>query len=214
VFCWGPFPGFRVNVVGREPRGLVQPSDYEATCDELVAGLLAFRHPRTGEPLFDWAAKTDDIYPGLPAQGTPDVLALTAGHAYGSDIHVPYPDAPVILQPEDVARFNPAAAHLTGNHRPEGVCILRGPGVKQGAVPAEPATRLDFLPTVLHLLGLAIPEGLEGRVIESALEQPVGDRAVYTDLSLAVEAAGSVQDYSGEEAEQVEERLRDLGYLE
>ncbi len=214
VFCWGPFPAFRLNVAGREPHGIVPESDYDATCEELIGGLLAYNHPETGEPLFEWAAKTNDLYPGLPGQGRADVLALPSGCGYASDVHLPYPDAPVMLGYEHVARLNHAAALLTGNHRPDGVCILRGPGIRQGATPAEAASILDVLPTLLHLLEVPVPEGLEGRVMASALEEHAARETVYTSCPLAVEADARPPAYSSDEAERVEQRLRDLGYME
>ncbi|MDQ3347145.1 MAG: hypothetical protein M3545_04180 [Acidobacteriota bacterium] len=40
----------RLNVRGREERGIVDPADYEAVCEETSAGLLRLTDARTGKP--------------------------------------------------------------------------------------------------------------------------------------------------------------------
>ena len=51
-----------LNVKGREPQGLVEPADYEATRDELIAKLEAAPGP-DGQPLGTKVLKPQDVYP-------------------------------------------------------------------------------------------------------------------------------------------------------
>jgi arylsulfatase A-like enzyme len=103
--------------------------------------------------------------------------------------------------------------NVTGDHRPEGTLIMAGPPVRSGHQVAE-AALADVAPTVLHLLGLPLPADLDGRVITEALapeyakSRPVR-HGESTDASASPERA-----FSAEEAQQVEERLRGLGYLD
>ena len=53
-------------------------------------------------------------------------------------------------------------------HRPQGVLVMSGPGVKKGAEIASP-TILDLAPTALALLGLGAGEDMDGRVLAEAL---------------------------------------------
>jgi predicted AlkP superfamily phosphohydrolase/phosphomutase/tetratricopeptide (TPR) repeat protein len=53
-------------------------------------------------------------------------------------------------------------------HRPQGVLVMSGPGVKRGAEIASP-TILDLAPTALALLGLGAGEDMDGRVLAEAL---------------------------------------------
>lgn len=55
---------------------------------------------------------------------------------------------------------------LSGNHRPEGMLLLAGPGVRPGTLPD--ASAMDVAPTLLRYLDLAPPAGIEGRVLEDA----------------------------------------------
>ena len=52
---------------------------------------------------------------------------------------------------------------------PSGIIVMAGGPIARGAE-LESATVFDVLPTVLHLMGLAVPRGLAGRVLEEALE--------------------------------------------
>jgi arylsulfatase A-like enzyme len=96
---------------------------------------------------------------------------------------------------------------MNGSHRPEGIVILAGSAVQHGVRLAE-AQITDVAPTLLHLLGLPLPEHLDGRVLSEAL---VPGREVL----LGPEAPGTAQvaePYSAEEAAVVSQRLRGLGY--
>jgi tetratricopeptide (TPR) repeat protein len=55
-------------------------------------------------------------------------------------------------------------------HRPQGIFVLKGPGIR-GDERVEAATLLDVAPTVLTLLGLAIGEDMSGKPLVSAFEQ-------------------------------------------
>ncbi len=71
------------------------------------------------------------------------------------------------------------------------------------------ADRDCIRPTILHLMGLPVPDDMDGRVLTQALtsSRPVEFRpANLTD-------AGVQAGLSEEETTEVEERLRALGYL-
>jgi hypothetical protein len=55
-----------------------------------------------------------------------------------------------------------------GCHDRVGVLMIRGAGIRRGARIEECST-LDIAPTMLHLMGLPIPEYMRGRVLEEAL---------------------------------------------
>jgi arylsulfatase A-like enzyme len=50
------------------------------------------------------------------------------------------------------------------------VLIATGPHFKRGTKTVIPSGNVDLLPTVLHLLGLAHPKAVDGRVLVEALE--------------------------------------------
>jgi arylsulfatase A-like enzyme len=83
-----------------------------------------------------------------------------------------------------------------------------GPEVRSGET-VEDARIVDLAPTILHLMGLPVPDDMDGRVLTDVLasSRPIE----YQPASSAGEEADA--GLSAEETAEVEERLRSLGYL-
>lgn len=93
---------------------------------------------------------------------------------------------------------------MNGSHRPEGVFLLHGPGVRPGRVEAGVA---DVLPTLLSLTGRPVPFHCDGRVIREALEAPDERREV-----LGFDAPAP-HGFSAREDDALRKKLERLGYL-
>ncbi len=103
----------------------------------------------------------------------------------------------------------------TGAHRFNGVLIGCGPRVRRGQDLGE-VEIIDVTPTILHLFGVAIPEHVEGRLLDEMLvpgAAAAAPRAVQPSPMQERPAPAGEAAYSEEEARQVEARLRDIGYL-
>jgi arylsulfatase A-like enzyme len=97
-----------------------------------------------------------------------------------------------------------------------GILAIRGNAFRAGHH-LENASIVDVVPTILHLLGLAVPADLDGRVLEEAFTETFRrSRPVRRDGDPDEFAANgrAVETYSAEESEKVAERLRGLGYSE
>ena len=74
---------------------------------------------------------------------------------------------------------------------------------------------MDIAPTLLHLLGIPVPDDMDGHVLTDALEQdwlaqhPIIYQAVEPDTD-----ASQALCYDENEEAQIKERLRALGYLD
>lgn len=140
----------RLNLKGREPRGIVMPgNEYSKLVAELKSKLQLFSDPETGERVADNVFSRDEVFAGPHTDEAPDiVLVLTRYHQdykYGSnDIFGPPPDK------------------ISGNHRTEGVLIASGPSIKKG-VKLGPHNLVDVAPTILQILGVPLPEDLDGK---------------------------------------------------
>jgi hypothetical protein len=55
----------------------------------------------------------------------------------------------------------------SGYHHPKGMLLLYGPGIRGGVSIAD-TSNLDLAPTMLAVLGLPVPEFMNGRVLEEA----------------------------------------------
>jgi len=105
-----------------------------------------------------------------------------------------------------------------GNHRWHGVLIAGGPEIRRGAR-CDEVSIVDVAPLLLHGLGLAVPEDLDGRVPDELLEpealerRPVRTAPAGTSAA-PVPAAAVTADYDHEEEAEIVDRLRALGYVE
>lgn len=67
----------RVNLLGREPQGIVSPgAEYRAVCEELDASLRALVDPDTGQPAVREVVHADEMFAGPRRQHLPDLVVL------------------------------------------------------------------------------------------------------------------------------------------
>jgi predicted AlkP superfamily phosphohydrolase/phosphomutase len=141
----------RVNLAGREPRGIVEPRDYDRVCNEVTAILRELRDPRSGRLLVHDVHRTraaaDERGPHLPE---PDLIVSWS--AFPTDVV----DSPAL------GRIGPVPYLRTGSHVERGLLVAAGPGIEAGAeLPAGHA--LDLAPTILTLVGAPVPSHLTGQ---------------------------------------------------
>ena len=95
----------------------------------------------------------------------------------------------------------------------EGVIGLHGPGVHPGAK-LTGASLLDATPTILHYLGLPVPEYMDGRVLTDAFTDAFNEANPIARSQIGPgDGMGNDAVYSDAEEELVMQKLRDLGYV-
>jgi len=211
------YPNIAINLRGREPEGTVQPGkEHEALRDLLIERLLDWRDPETGQRVVQRVWKREEIYDGPEAHRAPDLIiswALDRGYAY-------------LSRPSSASAGQMAIARLdvrdagvstlmlrhSGSHRDHGILLLQGRSVRAGAA-LKDANITDLAPTVLHLLEVPVPAGMDGRVLTEAIEGDGLGRAAVCDEAVQA-AADTGEAYSDKESEMIRKRLEDLGYLE
>jgi predicted AlkP superfamily phosphohydrolase/phosphomutase len=206
--AYAPTPsgnGIHIVVAGRGNENGVPKTEYERFRNELVEELLNSMDPVTSEPVVSQVWTREEVFGGPYMELAPD-LTLELGD--GGLVSILASDAP--FKP----RHEPS-----GTHRPEGIFIARGPGLRRGARLA-PLSILDVAPLSLYSLGLPIPTDLEGRVPTEAIE-PATLRSRPVEMGIPSEptAVEPSQFYAGPvldaEAEtEMLKRLRALGYVE
>ena len=146
-----------INVEGREPKGIVKPGeDYLATREQVADFLASVRGP-DGEKLDNRVFMREEAYRGEKLDLMPDLTVYFDNLHYGSNEAMGF-GSPYSLEtakgPDD------------SNHGEFGMFILSDPeGRVRGR--AEGLRIEDLCPTVLDLLGLPIPAGLDGRSVLS-----------------------------------------------
>jgi predicted AlkP superfamily phosphohydrolase/phosphomutase len=184
-----------INLEARNQQGIVSQKDYRKVCDKLIQDLTAWKDAK-GNAVVARVARRDEVYKGE-----------YAGRA--SDLYVYWNRAAQLNEPPREVKAK--GFWWSGDHRPEGILICQGKGIRaaQQLNAQNPLRVYDLVPTILHFASLAVPEGLDGRVIEELGES---DSAVRFEKMREQEAAES-KTLSEEEKRLIEEKLRALGYL-
>jgi predicted AlkP superfamily phosphohydrolase/phosphomutase len=206
----------RVNLKGREKNGIVEPgAQYETLCEAIRRGLEAYVDPDTGKRVVERVFRREELYWGPCTDTAPDLILHLADYAYTFDWHIPLTGRSVPGDRPVVVALNSECSVNCGDHRLSGILMLNGADIPKG-VSLDLAQIYDIVPTVLYLLGLPIPLGMDGQVLTKAVN---GSLLARRPIELGglpssvAQAAISKEAYSEAEAEAVARRLRDLGYL-
>ncbi|MEM9153559.1 MAG: alkaline phosphatase family protein [Cyanobacteria bacterium P01_F01_bin.33] len=148
------FQGFiRINLQGREPYGVVPPDAYDEVCQKLCHDLEQLVNPDTGNLAVQRAVRVAEIYEGDRLYDLPDIVIQWAED--GLIHHLQHP------------KFGTVSGHdiiRKAQHSEDGFVIAAGPRIRPGAS-VTGASTMDIAPTLLYLLGQAVPEVLDGRVL-------------------------------------------------
>jgi predicted AlkP superfamily phosphohydrolase/phosphomutase len=185
-----------INLLGRNAGGTVPESDYPQMCSRIIDDLSRWSDGR-GVSVVDRVARREEIYVGPFTERA-------------SDLYVYWnPDADLGAPPDEV---RDRGFWWSGDHRPEGIAICKGPGVRPGAKATLPAV-YDLVPTMMYAAGLPVPDMLDGRVFhEFFTDEFIAAHPVEVG-SAALPPTTDQLRLSPEEEQMVEEKLRGLGYI-
>lgn len=213
------FPALWINLAGRESAGIVSPDRYDEMCARAAAVLGKWCDPESGQPVVKRVYRREEIYRGEQVERAPDLLIdwnLDHGYSYlsGRSLEDQSGQSLRRLRPEEFHSHEMATRG--GSHRPNGLLMATGgPFATRGAV--QGASLSDLAPTILFCQGLGIPQEMEGRVL-AELFSPEFLSAHAPQRVAAIDAQAEQPEpppdnYTDEEREIIERRLRDLGYL-
>ena len=199
----GHCEGIIINLEGRKESGIVPEHEYESLRNEIVQKLKKLRDPNDpSKRLVREVFKREDIYHGQFTETVPDIILLL-GQDYMGGFDV---DGSIVTNLSEDAKDV-----LSGTHDMDGVLILNGKRLKNGAI-IEPVEMVDVASTILFDLDLLIPEDMDGRVILEAFKEPFASEPVkYTQEEL--DKKKTENELSEDDQAKIEEALRGLGYL-
>lgn len=142
----------RVNLVGREPLGLVPAEDVESIFHALRKDLLEVRNLDTGRPVVDDVVRIANLCDGDKIDDMPDFFVL-----WNREARIERVGSPKIGEVVYRQRGN-----RTGDHNSDSVFFAMGPGFTPGEV--ESVSMMDFAPTLAVLAGIPVPP-TDGRPI-------------------------------------------------
>ncbi len=193
-----------VNLRGRQATGIVEPDEYAPLRDELRERFLS-------ATCTDPAGRTINIYQAVHKPEELYACARRDREWLPDLLLVPHDGLSVVrkIRGRRPVTWLPSRRR-EGTHRENGIFATYGPGVAVGT--RIGADIIDSTPTILAMLGVCIPDDLEGGVIEGIFDPPICHE---TETARAVSRTVSDDEvYSEEEAQKLTDRLRDLGYLE
>ncbi len=203
AYSAGGFGQIRINLRGRQPQGIVAPGDeFESLRDRIIQGLASVTVPSTGKPYLGRAYKSEELFHGPEFDRLPDIVC------------VPYDERYVDIGLGFISnkQFDTVSI-VSGTHRLEGIVLLRGPDVQAG-VELQGANIVDLAPTILYLLGLPVPDDMDGRVLVQALrEERLRAQPVEFVSAASASTEEVARDLTKEEDEEIRDHLRGLGYL-
>jgi len=158
--CWGEggyYARIFFNVKGREPQGVVPPHNFEEMRNEIARKLEAMCDEK-GNPLGTTTYKPQEIYTvvnGIP----PELIVYFGGLKWRSVGSIGY---------GSFLTFDNDIGPDDANHSEYGVCIIHDPlrSTSSPSVPKEGLDILDISPTILTLMGIRVPDELEGKAIK------------------------------------------------
>jgi predicted AlkP superfamily phosphohydrolase/phosphomutase len=191
-----PFEGIHLNIAGRQPQGIVPQPEYPSL-RQAIMDRLAHR------PEIVAVKPREAVYAGPYMENAPDILVhLEKNYDGGADL-------------DQVVTEIPAGwlQRISGYHTLDGILVAAGPAfINKGSLSPTPPTYLrDIAPTVLHLLGLNVPEEMDGRVLSALFreQRPVQYGPGLPHRDLVTDGTLSADEEAG-----ILAALRDLGYID
>ncbi len=191
-----------LNVKGRQPQGVVPPEEYERVRQRVLDVLERLVDPDTGRKLVDRVIFREKVCHGPHCDQGPDLHLVMDGYK-------------VIAFPLFATNTRIVTKQIRGDsgcHRSNGIFVAHGPLVRAGWR-IEGANIVDLAPTILHAFGLPVPRDMDGRVLtEIYAPHHLASLPVEFEMpGLALAEKAYVPDQ--EEVQELEDRLRGLGYL-
>ncbi len=197
----GSMGSIYVNLRGREPFGTVNKEEYETVREKIIDGLNSLRNPLSGEPVRISIWKREEIYSGPMLEQAPDILFMMEDYQFYQRVDV---DGGSIWRSPD----------MSGGHSRDGLFIAYGPDIRKGGDLNMRFGICDVMPTALHMSGVDIPSDVDGRVLMEIFRN---DSPYFQNKpKLADQKAANVSVepvYTSEEEEEINQRLKDLGYV-
>ncbi|RMD92689.1 MAG: phosphodiesterase [Calditrichaeota bacterium] len=143
-----------LNVKGREPAGIIEPQDYEATRDELIEKIKTLQDEQ-GQPLNSRIFKPENVYKNV--KNIPPDLIVYFGDLNWRSV------ASVGLN--RIHTLDDELGPDGANHSEHGVFVFYDPRNPGGGQKLQGVDILDIAPTLLHIMKEKIPQDMEGKVI-------------------------------------------------
>ncbi|MCP4712256.1 MAG: hypothetical protein GY869_26840, partial [Planctomycetes bacterium] len=191
-----------LNVKGRQKGGVVEPgAEYKQLLEELQSRFLEVCDPRNDKQIFSQVVTPQELY------GVSDDVAVKLGDL----LLVPADGYSVRRSLRRDNFIDHTDDGLRGMHYPEGMFLIHGNNVKSDV--RFDADIADIVPTIYAALNVALPENLDGKVLQEAFVKPLEVKTAPTGPGQTPAPGGDIKPLTAQEEESIQNKLIDLGYL-
>lgn len=197
--------GIEINLAGRHREGIVaEGDDYTALRSRIIQWVQQLRDPETDRPVVEIVARREDLFHGRYVDTFPDIILVLnpdyvgAGSLAGGALFEDHPDP---MRP--------------GEHREDGIFIAIGNQVGLcGEV--QGLHLIDVPATILYAMDIPVPTTFDGRVLTEIFPPDyVQSHTIQRQELTRTQVRQDKSDFfSQQEEDELEKRLRGLGYLE
>lgn len=189
--------GININLQGREHTGIVPKSEYDLVRKEIVEKLRKVT-TNDGQPVFQIADIKENIYSGPFVSQAPDIVTW------------PFPEYKIRIGSK---MKNHMRKVIEAQHTLEGIYVYSGDDFVSGKRTRE-ISIMDIAPTLLHILGLPVPNDMDGKVVTDFFnpDSLAGKKQVIYRNPLIKEFSGTTKQDSSTD-EEVAAKLKALGYM-
>lgn len=140
-----------INLKGRDPHGIVDPSDYDALVEQIINDLYAYRDPQTGRRVVSFCMTREEME------------HINMGGIHCGDIFVQ--QQPCFIEQHNCAASTCSNAGYSLNN----LFMVMGKGIKKGYILDRVVRSPEIVPTICHLMNCGMPKDVEGGIIYQAL---------------------------------------------
>ncbi|MER3446611.1 MAG: hypothetical protein C4291_07085 [Candidatus Dadabacteria bacterium] len=151
----------RINLKGREPKGLVESGrEYDALCEGIIEELSSLVNVDTGERAVSEVIRIDKLYQGEQLCELPDLVVNWVR------------DTPIkaLYSPRIGTVSGESPDKRTGAHRAHGFLLCSGKNISRGKM-FEEGHIMDIAPTILYLMGQPVPKDMDGKVLLDIIDE-------------------------------------------
>jgi predicted AlkP superfamily phosphohydrolase/phosphomutase len=164
-----------LNVEGREPQGVIPASQYEQVRRELAAELQTITYP-DGRPMKVEVFRPEELYPAAVGD-CPDLMVYFDNLDWRSAGTIGHPS--LYLSENDTGPDD-------GVHSMDGIFVLFDPREQYGET-VTGVSLIDVAPTVLQLMGVSVPDSMEGQPIAAISRNQTADEYQTEEIELVEE---------------------------
>lgn len=193
-----------INLKNKYKHGSVPKEEYDELVSKLVKQLRNLKHPESNEKLFRRVERKSEIYTGWAIESAPDII-LEAKERFA----IKGGKCDTLLSPS-----TQYGQDRSGDHTSTGIFIGSGPAFSNKDEKINDIKIIDIAPTILHLHECPIPKFMDGSVALSVLDSQFNQNIDKQYTSQYGQVTSDIHNWTSSEAENLEENLKNLGYID